>query len=96
MAELFRDSGFEKTAFIASKTGAAATIINAPGENKNIYLLGSNSTATATIKEGDANGNFIMVVAAGNANFPGTVKVTENTGIFVDSVGTTTLFYYIA
>lgn len=96
MTELFRDSGFEKTAFIASKTGAAATIINAPGEGKNIYLLGANSTQVATLREGDANGNFIMILAAGNSNFPGTVKVTENTGVYLDSAGTSTVFYYIA
>jgi len=93
MAELFRDSGFEKIALVATSTGAA-TLINAPGQDKNIYILGVHTSGNVSLKENDAAGNTIMFVAAGNSNLPSTIKVTANTGIY-SSLANVSVFYYI-
>jgi len=93
MAELFRDSGFEKIALVATSTGAAK-LIDAPGQDKNIYILGVHTSGNVTLKENDAAGNTIMFVAAGNANLPSTIKVTTNTGVY-SSLANVSVFYYV-
>lgn len=92
--QYFRDSGFESVALVANITGAG-TGINAPGAGNSIYLLGVNAHANTILRETDGNGAIILAVAAGNANLPGTIKVTSNTAVYSTAANNTSIFYYI-
>lgn len=94
MSELFRDSGFEKTALVATVTGAGA-VISAPGAGNSIYLLGVNAHADTILKETNGSGATIFAVAAGNCNLPGTIKVTSDTAVYSTASNHTSIFYYI-
>lgn len=92
MAKHFRDSGFESLALVSGVASAGA-IIDAPGVGKSIYLLGVNASGATELKEGDVNGKRIMYVAAGNLNLPATIKVTENTGVYVSTPHVSVIHY---
>ena len=92
MAQYFRDSGFESLALV-SGVAAAGTIIDAPGVGKSIYLLGVNASGATELKEGDVNGKRIMYVGAGNLNLPATIKLTENTRVYVSTPHVSVIYY---
>lgn len=92
--ELFRDSGFEKIALI-SGNASAGLVAPTPDSDKSIYLLGVTSTGGPTIlREGSASGPVIAYIAQGNFNFPSTIQIQNNTGIY-SSAGGVSVFYYI-
>lgn len=94
MPEYFRDTGFEKTSLVATITGSATGIL-APGSGNSIYLLGANAHAPTVLRETNAFGTRILVIASGNCNLPATVKVTENTAVYATIADHLSLFYYI-
>lgn len=92
--EYFRDSGFEKVALV-SGNASAGLVAPVPDSNKSIYLLGVTSTGGATIlREGSSSGPIIAYIAQGNFNFPSTIQVQNNTGVY-SSAGGVSVFYYI-
>ena len=94
MAEYFRDSGFEKVALISGNSSAGLVTPN-PDQNKNIYLLGVTCTGSpTTLREGSATGPVIIYVAQGNFNFPSTIKVPNNSGVY-STAGGVSAFYYV-
>ena len=93
MAELFRDSGFEKIALVSGRA-TAGTVIEAPGAGKNVFLLGILSSGATILKEGDNNGNVIMYVPAGNSDLSATIKVPNNSGVY-SSNGNVSIIHYV-
>jgi len=92
--ELFRDSGFEKLSLISGNANPGL-VAPQPPANKSVFLLGVHSTGATTLTQGSATGPLIMYVGAGNSNFPSTVQVPNNSGVY-SSVGGVSVFYYIA
>lgn len=93
MPEYFRDTGFEKVALVSGNT-SAGLITPQPPSDSSIYLLGVTASGTTTLREGSATGPVIMYVAQGNLNFPATIRIPNNSGVY-SSVGNTSAFYYI-
>jgi hypothetical protein len=95
MARYYREDGFESTASIAN-VQTSGVIIAAPGVGKSIYLLGASCQLDNRFSETNASGNLIVVCGdGGSADFPGTIKVKENTAVYAIGVTPATLFYYI-
>jgi len=92
--EQFRDSGFEKLSLISGNANPGL-VAPQPPTNKSVFLLGVHSTGATTLTQGSATGPLIMYVGAGNSNFPSTVQVPNNSGVY-SSVGGVSVFYYIA
>jgi len=95
MPRYYRENGFESAGLVAN-TQTSGTIINAPGSGYSVYLLGATCIGTQRLTENSGNGNVIINIGSGFANFPATVKVTENSSVFgVSSTATSSVFYYI-
>ena len=94
MARYYREDGFESIASVATSTGAGV-IIGAPGAGKSIYLLGGSAFSTQRFQETDVSGATIIQMQSGNANFPATIKVKENTAVYAVSSQSSSLFYYV-
>ena len=94
MARYFRDDGFESTALVASLTGAGV-IISGQGSNTTTYLLGVNAHTNTALRESGAAGNIIVVVGAGNFNFPATIAVSGTKNIYTTAADAASVFYYI-
>lgn len=97
MPQLYRYTGFENIGLTASSSTNGSLIIAAPGAGLSIYLLGASNYDDIRLTETNGSGETIITVGAGIANFPATIKVKENTGVWLLGAGTvgTTLFYYI-
>jgi len=91
--EYFRDSGFEKVALV-SGNNSAGLIAPTPPANQSVYLLGIMASGTTILREGSATGPIIMYVSQGNFNFPATIRVSNNSGVY-STVGNTSAIYYI-
>lgn len=92
--EYFRDSGFEKVALISGNANAGL-VSPTPSAGQTVYLLGITSTGGATtLREGSATGPVIMYISQGNFNFPSTIRVPNNSGVY-SSAGGVSVFYYI-
>lgn len=89
----FRDTGFEAEALAANITGNGV-ILNSPGANVSIYLLGVSCHTDTILKQNDNNGNIILNVAAGNYNLPATVKVGDGMSLYVTGSGPASVIYH--
>jgi len=94
MARYFRDDGFEGIASVANATGAGV-IISGQGSNTTTYLLGVNAHANTALRESGAAGNIIVVVGAGNFNFPATIAVDGSKNIYATAADAASIFYYV-
>lgn len=94
MTEFFRDSGFEKLSLI-SGNASPGLVAPRPPANQSVFLLGVHSTGATTLTQGSSTGPLIMYVGAGNSNFPSTIQVPNNSGVY-SSVGGVSVFYYIS
>jgi len=95
MPKLYKYSGFENIALKASAL-ADGVIIPAPGVGNSIHILGTSSYDDIRLTETNASGALIVISNAGIADFSGTVKVKENTAVYLIGNNTgTTVFYYI-
>ena len=92
--EHFRDSGFEKISFVSGNAGPGL-VAPQPPVNQSVFLLGVHATGATTLTQGSATGPLIMYVGAGNSNFPSTIQVPNNSGVY-SSVGGVSVFYYIS
>lgn len=92
--EQFRDSGFEKLSLI-SGNASPGLVAPKPPANQSVFLLGVHATGATTLTQGSATGPLLMYVGAGNSNFPSTVQVPNNSGVY-SSVGGVSVFYYIS
>jgi hypothetical protein len=97
MAQLYRYTGFENVGLTASTSTNGVLIISAPGAGLSIYLLGASNHDDIRLTETNGSGATIVTAGAGIADFPATIRVKENTGVWLLGAGTvgTTLFYYI-
>ena len=94
MPRYYRDDGFESVASVATSTGAGI-IIAAPGSGLSIYLLGASAFSTQRFQETGVGGATIIQMQSGNAEFPATIKVKENTSVYAVSTQFSSLFYYV-
>ena len=94
MPRYFRDDGFEGIASVANATGAGV-IISGQGSNTTTYLLGVNAHADTALRESGAAGNIIVVIGAGNFNFPATIAVDGSKNIYATAADASSVFYYI-
>jgi hypothetical protein len=94
MPKLYRYEGFENVGLVANAP-TSGVIINAPGAGKSIYLLGASAFTTQRFQENNGAGNTIVQMSTGIADFPATIKVTENTAVYGISSQPSSLFYYI-
>lgn len=90
----FRDSGFEAEALCAN-INSNGVVLDSPGENVSIYLLGVSCHKDTTLRQDDENGNIILHVAAGNYDLPATVKVGDNKALYVVSAGHVSVIYHL-
>ena len=95
MPKLYKSTGFEYIALRASIL-ADGVVISAPGIGYSIHILGTSSYDDIRLTETNASGALIVISNAGIADFPSTVKVKENTAVYLigNSTGAT-VFYYI-
>ena len=89
----FRDSGFEAEALSANIIGNGV-ILNSPGSDVSIYLLGISCHKDTILKQDDNDGQVLLNVGAGNYNLPATVKVGNNRALYVSSVGSVSIIYH--
>ena len=95
MPKLYKSTGFENISLTASIL-ANGVIIPAPGAGNSIHILGTSSYDDIRLTETNASGELIVISNAGISDFPLTVKVKENTAVYLIGNGTgTTVFYYI-
>ena len=95
MPKLYRYAGFESIALRASIL-ADGVVISAPGVGNSIYILGTSSYDDIRLAETNASGALIITCNAGMSDFPATIRVTENTAVYLIGNGTgATIFYYI-
>ena len=95
MPKLYRYTGFENVSLTASIL-ADGVIIPAPGAGLSIHILGTSSYDDIRLTETNASGALIVISNAGIADFSGTVKVKENTAVYLIGNNTgATVFYYI-
>jgi len=97
MAKYFREVGFENVALTANASTNGTSIIAAPGAGLSIYLLGASTFDDIRLTETNGSGATIVTAGAGMSNFPSTIKVKENTAVWLIGAGTVgaTLFYYV-
>jgi hypothetical protein len=97
MPQLYRYTGFENVGLTASTSTNGVLIIPAPGAGLSIYLLGVSSYDDIRLTETNGSGATIVTAGGGISNFPATIKVKENIGVWLLGAGTVgaTLFYYI-
>jgi hypothetical protein len=97
MAKYFREVGFENVALTASSSINGSLIIAAPGAGLSIYLLGASTFDDIRLHETNGSGANIVNIGGGMSNFPSTIKVKENIGVWLVTTATAgvTLFYYI-
>jgi hypothetical protein len=97
MPRYYRENGFEGIGSIANASTNGVSIIPAPGEGLSIYLLGASTFDEIRLTETDGSGATIVTAGAGMSNFPATIKVKENTAVYLLAAGTVgvTIFYYI-
>jgi len=95
MPQLYRYTGFENVALRASIL-ADGVVISAPGVGNSIYILGTSSYDDIRLTETNASGALIITCNAGMSDFPATIRVRENTAVYLIGNGTgATIFYYI-
>jgi hypothetical protein len=95
MPKLYRYTGFENISLTASIL-ANGVIISAPGAGNSIHILGTSSYDDIRLTETNASGALIVISNAGISDFPSTVKVKENTAVYLIGNNTgATVFYYI-
>jgi hypothetical protein len=94
MPRYYRENGFEGQGLVASNQ-TSGTIINPPGSGYSLYLLGASCFATQRYHETTGTGPTIVHVGSGSANFPSTIRVSENTSVYAVSSQPSSLFYYI-
>lgn len=97
MPQLYRYTGFENIGLTASSSTNGSLIIAAPGAGLSIYLLGASTFDDIRLHETNGSGEIIVIAGGGMSNFPSTIKVKENTGVWLVATGTigVTIFYYI-
>ena len=97
MAKYFREVGFENVALTANSSTNGGVIIAAPGAGFSIYLLGASTFDDIRLTETNGSGATIVTAGAGMSDLPSTIKVKENTAVWLLGAGTVgvTLFYYV-
>jgi hypothetical protein len=97
MPQLYRYTGFENIGLTASASTNGVLIIPAPGAGLSIYLLGASTFDDIRLHETNGSGENIVNIGGGMSNFPSTIKVKENIGVWLVTTATAgvTLFYYI-
>jgi hypothetical protein len=97
MPKLYKYSGFENIGLTASASTNGVLIIPAPGAGLSVHLVGASSYDDIRLLETNGSGATIVTAGGGISNFPATIKVKENTGVWLLGAGTVgaTLFYYI-
>jgi hypothetical protein len=95
MPKLYKSTGFENISLTASIL-ANGVIISAPGAGNSIHILGTSSYDDIRLTETNASGAIIVTSNSGISDFPSTVKVKENTAVYLIGNNTgATVFYYI-
>jgi len=97
MPQLYRYTGFENIGLTASASTNGVLIIPAPGAGLSIYLLGASTFDDIRLHETNGSGANIVNMGGGMSDFPSTIKVRENTGVWLVASASAgvTLFYYI-
>lgn len=90
----FRDSGFEAEALSANITGNGV-ILNSPGADQSIYLLGISCHSNAILRKNDENGDVVVNIGAGNYDLPATIKVGDNNALYSETSAPLSIIYHL-